>query len=374
MKHKLNVNPIEINSGGKGPVEPPEWINILPSGNPVTMDGIKYLVDDAAAKSIQDVFIARQIDMVVDYEHQTQSGQEAPAAGWIKELNWRTDGIWARVEWNPRARKYIENREYRYLSPVFWMEKSTGRVRALSEVALTNVPRINNFPPIVNKGAAMNWLDKLRQMLSLGADADEAKALSALEKTLNAGKELAEKLCTALGLEAGADTGEITTALELVVNKAGSAGQGATEVLPNKVLDALGLAAGAGEVEALGAIKGLQEGSGQLSEMKNRLVGLEQQAAQRQATDLVGAAMKAGKVTPAQKDWALKYAKNDAKGFGAYVANAPVTVPVGGLAGDPPLETGQPTDEAQVEVNKALGIDSALFAKHNPDPNKEVQK
>jgi phage I-like protein len=40
-------------------------------------------------------------------------------------------------------------------------------------------------------------------------------------------------------------------------------------------------------------------------------------------------ALRAGKITPAMKDWALEYAKSDPKGFEAYVANAPKIVPIG---------------------------------------------
>ena len=66
--------------------------------------------------------------MVVDYEHQTLSDREAPAAGWIKKIDGLAikakDGLWAIAEWTEKARQYIQNKEYRYFSPVFWINPS----------------------------------------------------------------------------------------------------------------------------------------------------------------------------------------------------------------------------------------------------------
>ena len=97
----------------------PTEIQVIPYGRYDTPKG-EFVLDDDGAAGIVAAFEAQKNDMVIDYEHQTLAGTEAPAAGWIKKLiNKGKDGIWASVEWTERAKKYLLNREYRYLSPVF---------------------------------------------------------------------------------------------------------------------------------------------------------------------------------------------------------------------------------------------------------------
>jgi len=90
--------------------------------------------------------------MVIDYEHQTLAGTEAPAAGWITKLiNKGREGIWAAVEWTDRAKQYLANKEYKYVSPVFLKRLSDNKVVRLINVALTNQPNIDGMVPLVNK-------------------------------------------------------------------------------------------------------------------------------------------------------------------------------------------------------------------------------
>ena len=56
-------------------------------------------------------FGERGTDLVIDYEHQSLKGGQAPAAGWIKDLEVREDGLWAQVEWTGKVEKYLKRRE-----------------------------------------------------------------------------------------------------------------------------------------------------------------------------------------------------------------------------------------------------------------------
>ncbi len=60
-----------------------------------------------------------------------------------------------------------------------------------------------------------------------------------------------------------------------------------------------------------------------------KLISLGLNGASDKAEKALELALRAGKITPAMKDWALEYAKNDPAGFEVYVANAPKIVPVG---------------------------------------------
>ena len=109
-------------------------------------------MDEATMARLVDHFNARGLDMVIDYEHQTEGTGIAPAAGWIKRLiNRGKDGLWAVVEWTERAKNHIASKEYRYFSPVFYVSKKDGSVAELLRLALTNAPRVNRLRPIMAK-------------------------------------------------------------------------------------------------------------------------------------------------------------------------------------------------------------------------------
>jgi hypothetical protein len=50
-----------------------------------------------------------------------------------------------------QSKQYNENREYRYVSPVFLKRISDNRVLRLINVALTNQPNIDGMVPLINK-------------------------------------------------------------------------------------------------------------------------------------------------------------------------------------------------------------------------------
>lgn len=323
----------------RGPfAAPPGEVQIIPHGKHSTDRGDFVLDEEGAAAIIED-FDSRSNDMVLDYEHQTLMGSEAPAAGWIKRLvNKGRDGIWAVVEWTPRAIEYLKNREYRYLSPVFLKRASDGRVVRLINAALTNQPAIDGMAPVVNKGGTAPGeknkkevrMERLFDLLGLAADATEEQAV----KTVQAMKE----------------------------------GTALREKEHVEVLKALGLKEGAALPEATGTIEALKQGHEGAGEFGRRVLELEEKLRDKEASELVSAAMKAGKVTPAQKEWAAAYAGRDPEGFRTFVAKAPVVLNTGEVAGGrgPSDRMGGALLEGiQLAVNKAMGIDTETFKKHN---------
>lgn len=127
----------------------PEWILLLPVGQVELLDRPEPLqVDPDSLAKMVTAFRSRGVDLVIDYEHQSLQGRQAPAAGWIKDLEDRGDGLWARVEWTAQAREYLRNREYRYFSPVLQLDPETRKPLALMQVGLTNVPAIKRLPPL----------------------------------------------------------------------------------------------------------------------------------------------------------------------------------------------------------------------------------
>jgi len=144
-------------------------IQLIPFGYHVTSKG-DFLLDEEALKLVVNTFDAQVNELVVDYEHQTLSGKEAPAAGWIKKLmNRGRQGLWGLVEWTERATGYLGRKEYRYLSPVFLKRQSDGRVVRLLNAGLTNAPEIDGMVALVNKsnfGVAVQTSGALAVLLS----------------------------------------------------------------------------------------------------------------------------------------------------------------------------------------------------------------
>jgi len=129
----------------------PEFVQVLPSGEVSPKGKTAFKVDGEAKALIMSAFDGSATDLVVDYEHQSLSGSEAPAAGWIKSLEDRgEEGVWARVQWTERAVEYLKKREYRYISPVVLVRKIDGRAVELLGAALTNLPAIEGMTPVVN--------------------------------------------------------------------------------------------------------------------------------------------------------------------------------------------------------------------------------
>ncbi len=347
----------------------PAEIQVIPYGEHETDKG-SFVLDEAGMAGIVADFESRQNDMAIDYEHQTLSGGEAPAAGWIKKLVGKgSEGVWALVEWTPRAKEYLKNREYRYLSPVFLKRISDGHVVRLLGAGLPNSPAIDGMVPLVNKSKGgdarisirgkhvetekeVKVMTKLLELLGLAADATEDQAVEAMKK-VRASAGLGEKAVTALALKDGAGGEDLETA---VMSLKGG--------IPKEVIEALELKEGASVSEAVGTIQAMRAGHGQAEDLGKKVKELEARLARRDAEEAVALAMKEGKVTPAQREWALKYAERDLEGFKAFAAKAPVAVDTKERGGkDAPGGGG--LDSVQVSVNKMLGVSEEAFKKHN---------
>ena len=95
---------LTLKGGGVDVSGAPELISILPLGHVVSSKG-EFEVDEESFEAMKAQTAQRGVDLVVDYEHQTLSGEQAPAAGWVKELILDDGKIKARVEWTDKARQ-----------------------------------------------------------------------------------------------------------------------------------------------------------------------------------------------------------------------------------------------------------------------------
>ena len=281
----------------------PEWILLLPLGQVELLDRPEPLqVDPESLAAMVRAFRSRGVDLVIDYEHQSLEGRQAPAAGWIKDLEDRGDGLWAKVEWTPQAREYLHNREYRYFSPVLQLDPETRKPLALMQVGLTNVPAIKRLPPLVAKWEAT-------------PPQQEKEAVVAPRPALNAGPgEAIEKVRIFLGLDQDtADQAVWTGVLEFYKNLAA----------------ALNLPEAATGEQILAGVEALKLKVQQMAQVEEELRHLRFRLSTETTNQAVEEALKAGKITPAQRTWALEYYRQDPGAFQTFVARTPQLVPTG---------------------------------------------
>lgn len=326
----------------------PDEIRILPLGRVHSQKG-DFTVDDESFELIQKQFRDRKLDLVIDYEHQTLSDVQAPAGGWIKDIIKGDDAIIAKVEWTARARDYLKNREYRYLSPVVMVRKRDQRATSIHSVALTNTPAIDGMFAVVNsldiedidEGGTVMDLKELAKALGLPETATEEEVKKAVEEAAKAAAKEKEDGNKDEGGE-GAASG-----MEVVAN--------------STILKLLDLKEDAKTEDVAASIMALKAGG---SDVTAEILALKQKMEQREADDAVALALKEGKITAAQADWAKEYALKDMDGFKKFTEKAVAVVPQGRMAlKDAPAAQG--SDDVDMAILKNCGISAEDVKKYS---------
>jgi phage I-like protein len=170
----------------------PEWVPLIPVGDVIGRDGRKWKNSNPAAVIAHTVATGRE--QPLDYEHSTELkapiGEEAPAAGWFKEYRVAKNHIEGRLVLNPRGASSLENREYRYLSPVFQYD-GNNEIYDITSVAFTNRP--NLYLPALNHQTSINNQEQsamtyeelmalLRTALNMEATADHNSVIAVIKQ------------------------------------------------------------------------------------------------------------------------------------------------------------------------------------------------
>jgi phage I-like protein len=111
-------------------------------------------------------------DLVIDYDHSTDfsagAGEPVPAAGWLKAIDDAPDAngvLWGQAEFTERASKMLAARDYKYVSPVVvWgkRDKDSGEPQGttLTSIALTNSPLMEKLPAIAFSDGWQTEIDR----------------------------------------------------------------------------------------------------------------------------------------------------------------------------------------------------------------------
>ena len=262
--------------------KPPEWVPLVPAGEIAAFDGREFSNPDPDA--VVAAFEADPRDVPVDWEHASElkapKGEPAPAAGWIVAMENRDGEIWGNVEWTPKGSDSLTTREYRYISPAFLFDKAKKVIKEIVSAALVNRPAMD-MPAVAHTTAtaaqenSMN--PELLKLLGLTEDAT-AEAVLAAVAVLQAGPQaVAEELKAELET-----TRTKLTETETALANARKANPSLDKFVPRSDYDAAVAAQKTAEATILESAT----------------------AAQQKAVDQeIEGALKAGKITPASKEF-----------------------------------------------------------------------
>lgn len=186
------------------------WIQAMPLGTYEHPEHGEIVIDPErvqrfAANVKSNV---RGTDLDIDYDHKERSGE---AAGWVRDAEARTDGLWLLVEWTKKAFDLIRDKAYRYFSPEFadeWTHPKTQTKHSdvLFGGGLTNRPFLKDILPInmselTKRGKGMDPKE-LRKLLNLPEDAPDDRVKETItrlsadseKKVVNAGEGQTEEV------------------------------------------------------------------------------------------------------------------------------------------------------------------------------------
>ena len=178
------------------------WIQAFPMGtwNHPTYGEIQMNLGRAEQMAANIKANVRGQELDIDYDHKALTNI---AAGWVKDAEARTDGLWLSVEWTTKALDAIKQKEYRYFSPEYtdeWTSPIDNKVHkdVVFGGALTNRPFLKGILPInlsewnaeLQDPIIGGSLDpkEIRQLLKLGEDVTDEQVVTKLNELMEAAK------------------------------------------------------------------------------------------------------------------------------------------------------------------------------------------
>jgi len=294
--------------------EPPKELRIWPFGRIATSKGT-FLFDRKAASEVMRAYRTHGNQLCFDYEHKsiahdTRAG-DGKAAGWFA-IELRKDGLWAvDIRWTDKAAAEISAREWRYWSPTFECDHKTGRISALVNVALTNIPATHRLQPLVaaSRKGQMDPKEDEKFCEDSAADKQEDCEDDAKAEKLAKIKALRAELAA---LEA--DAGETEEMADSEDEDEGDDDPEAEPVAKLSLLDVArkvtGLAKADSETLA-GALVALSEQAKAAEAARKKLAQVTGNARKT----MVDKAIASGQLEPSKRAWALSQSESVLKGY-----------------------------------------------------------
>jgi len=378
------------------PATPPTEFRIWPFGEIATTKGT-FLFDESAARSVLAAWKTYGNRLTIDYEHKAidpsgRAGDGKSAGSFLIEL--REDGLWAiDVRWTPPAYTALTNKEWLYFSPYFSAEEETGRILELINLALTNIPATTNMTPLVAAHRSAIDMDNDTPNVSttaLADDEDEAPPASRLDAEgeeqekdaarraarermakLRAALAAAEEEYASLAAPESEETEASSSEEEETLADASSDEDDEDDDSPPKdkptatsrsvvkstdasrIVAAASAATGkSNAAEIVGALTALAKTNARNISLSKRLAHLERKLQRSEVESLVSRAIKTGRLTPAERDWAIEYGMDSVAKLRGYLDVTPKrAVMAGGADMREPRGPGAPRSTAGVMLS-----------------------
>ncbi|MFW5838257.1 MAG: phage protease, partial [Desulfovibrionaceae bacterium] len=340
--------------------EPPSWVGLIPRGPKVAgRDGRWWICGDAEVAAICSRFAADGVPLPIDWEHATEvaapTGREAPAAGWVTQLEVREGALWGQVDWTPRARQQIAGREYRFLSPVFSFTKTDRRIQALHSAGLTNAPNLRLTA--LNRRALNQEEDAMKKALcrKLGlpetaTEQEIEQAVAGLQESMEKAKNQAMPpgLAAALGLSEDAAPEQILAAAK-VVEKAHNRPEVSPEVI---------------SLDRYVPRADYDRAMNRVKEAEDKLAKVAAEALEEEIDRAVNTAVAEGKIAPASTDFYKEMCRTEGglDKFKTFAESAPQVIKDPKLPASPEDKPGK-LDDSQLAICRAMGLDPEEYAK-----------
>ena len=146
-----------------------------PDGNPVEQE-----LDEESLRRLADSLNASGREVLVDRDHASSRpglDRDTSAQGWASEFEVREGrGLFGRVKWSDVGRKLVENRVFRWLSPVFRIGKDRKPVD-MQAIALTNTPSQPLLKPVLNQAANEEQIENKEKAEGLEMNVEDIRKI-----------------------------------------------------------------------------------------------------------------------------------------------------------------------------------------------------
>ena len=144
-------------------------------GNPVEQE-----LDEESLKKLADKLNASGREILVDRDHASSKpglDRDTSAQGWASEFEVREgQGLFGKVKWSDLGKKLVENRVFRWLSPVFKLGSDKKPVD-MNAIALTNTPSQMLIKPVLNQAADEESIENKEMVEGKEMDIEDIKKI-----------------------------------------------------------------------------------------------------------------------------------------------------------------------------------------------------
>lgn len=144
-------------------------------GNPVEQE-----IDEESLRKLADKLNASGREVLVDRDHASSKpglDRDTAAQGWASEFEVREgQGLFGKVKWSDLGKKLVENRVFRWLSPVFKLGSDKKPID-MNAIALTNTPSQMLIKPVLNQAADEESIENKEITEGKDMDIEEIKKI-----------------------------------------------------------------------------------------------------------------------------------------------------------------------------------------------------